>query len=92
MKLVADPIYVPDNADWQTIEGAKAKANWHEVLSREELMKQTNLCGKCGSCKNFCLKCHETSKSFGKCSLKGQFDSRARTTPACKDYERKRDE
>ena len=39
MKLIADPIYIPDNADWQTIEDAKARANWHEVKSREELMK-----------------------------------------------------
>jgi len=92
MKLVADPIYVPDNADWQTIEGAKAKAMWHEVLSREELMKKTCLDGKCGSCKHFCPKKYETSTSFGKCTLKCNLDYRARTTPACKEYERKTDE
>ena len=90
MKLIADPIYIPDNSDWQTIEDAKARANWHEVKSREELMKNTNLDGKCGSCKNFVLS--EKRNSMGRCTLKGQYDCRGRCTRGCKHYERRNDE
>ena len=90
MKLIADPIFVPDNADWQTIEDAKSQARWHEVKSREELMKYTNLDGKCGSCVNFILS--EKRNSMGKCSLKGSYDCRGRCNKACTKYERKNDD
>ena len=53
MKLVADPIILPDDASWQDIEDAKLSAKWHEIKSLEYLMSLTNLDGKCGSCKNF---------------------------------------
>jgi len=86
MKLIADPVYVPDNANWQTIEDAKAKAKWHEVKSRAELMKNTNLDGKCGSCRHFCMISNE--RALGKCQRK-TCDTRQRTTKACKFYERK---
>ena len=92
MKLVADPIYVDDNADWQTIEDAKARANWHSVLSREERMKNTCLDGKCGSCEKFCPKNIAGSKVTGKCKDKGDFDFRQRSTPGCKFYKRRTDE
>ena len=89
MKLVADPVFVPDNADWQTIEDAKARAKWHSVKSREEMMSETNLCGKCGSCKHFCLEKYKWSAAMGQCKLKSEMDSRQRSTPACKQYERR---
>ena len=86
MKLVIDPIEIPDENP-QTIEEAKLKANWHVVYTREELMKNTCLDGKCGSCK--CFNLRQNDNVYGKCSLKGQFDYRQRTTPACKKYERR---
>lgn len=88
MKLIADPVYVPDNASWQTIEDAKAKARWHEVKSRAELMKNTSLDGKCGSCSHFCMISNDYSRALGKCQRK-ICDMRQRTTKACKFYERK---
>ena len=89
MKLVAEPIFVPNDADWQTIEDAKSRAKWHEVKSREELMAETNLDGKCGSCKHFCVS--KTRDSMGRCELKIQDirDYRKRCNPACQSYERK---
>ena len=90
MKLVADPVFVPDNADWQTIEDAKARANWHEVKSREELMAETDLNGKCGTCTHFCPIKNEWSKANGRCELKCSMDYRQRSTPACKSYERRK--
>lgn len=88
MKLVADPIYVPDNADWQTIEDAKTRASWHQVKSRDELMSETDLSGKCGSCKHFCSRKYKWTKVVGACDIRGINDSRQRSTPGCKSYER----
>ena len=86
MKYVADPIILPDNASWQDIEDAKARAKWHRVFTREEMMARTNLDGKCGSCKKFCPR---RDSSYGSCSDKPYYDYRQRTTPACKTgYER----
>ncbi len=87
MKLVADPIYVPNDADWQTIEDAKARAKWHPIKSREELMAETKLDNKCGSCKHFCL--FDGTEVMGRCEFKCSLDYRQRSTPKCKQYERR---
>lgn len=87
MKLVAEPIILPDNATWQDIEDAKLSAKWHEVKSREYLMSLTNLEGKCGSCKKFKY-CKDGVHGF--CKKKNQHSNyRARYNRACKEYERK---
>ena len=88
MKLIADPIILPDDADWLAIEDAKLKAKWHEVYTRDDLMKKTNLCNKCGSCKFFDP--FKLSPSHGNCTDGIHEPYRARTTPACKNYERKK--
>lgn len=89
MKLVAEPITLPDNASWQDIEDAKLSAKWHEVKSREYLMSLTNLDGKCGSCKNFKY-CKDNVHGF--CRKKYELANyRARYNRACKEYERKED-
>lgn len=91
-KLVAE-IYVPDNASWQDIEDAKLKAQWRVIESRESIMLQTNLDGKCGSCKWFCLKKGAYIKSRGDCTNSSDNvrvkKNRSRTS-TCKAYERKR--
>lgn len=88
MKLIADPIYLPDNANWQTIEDAKANAKWHKVISKEELQARTDLTGKCGSCKFF--KPYDGKyKCRGDC-MNGRVGFRQRCSPACKGYEKKR--
>lgn len=91
MKLIADPIILPDDADWKTIEDAKARANWHEVKSVEYHMSRTSLAGKCGSCKNFEPCKSGLYKSHGFCNDGFHQPYRARTTPACKSYEKKED-
>lgn len=88
MKLIADPIYLPNDADWQTIEDAKARANWHSVLTREDRMAMTDLNCKCGSCCHFCLR--NGSEVNGRCDLKCSLDFRQRSTPKCKQYERRK--
>lgn len=90
MKLVAEPIILPDNATWQDIEDAKLSAKWHEVKSLEYFMAKTNLDHKCGSCKFF-TPCKSGLKAHGFCDDGIHEPYRARTTPACKNYERKID-
>ena len=90
MKLIADPIILPDDADWQTIEDAKIKANWHRVITKEERMAQTDLCLKCGSCIHFDPTKSTFTESWGKCDFKtGSAALKARTTPCCGKYEKK---
>lgn len=88
MKLIADPIILPDNSPWQDIEDAKAKANWHEVISREELEAQTELKGKCGGCRFF-LPMEGKYHCRGDCK-KGYAGFRQRCTKACKLYEERK--
>lgn len=90
MKLIADPIEVPDGADWQTIEDAKSKAKWHIVHSKEELMNRTNLDGKCGGCKHFISKA-PIMPAYGSCDVPGRAPYRQRTCRGCKMYERRKD-
>ena len=80
-------IEVPENASWQTIEDAKIKAPWHKVVTKDDRMKRTDLCNKCGSCKYFVPIKFFNSKSCGNC-LKGYTGSRPRSQKACKAYER----
>lgn len=93
MKLIADPIILPDNANWQTIEDAKLSAKWHVVHSIEEIMLQTDLKGKCGSCKWFCPIKHKRLKVYGNCICENTKVSvkkgRSRTS-TCKSYELKK--
>ena len=94
MKLIADPIILPDDASWQDKEDAKARANWHEVKSLEYFMSRTNLDGKCGSCKFFepCLQPYNKKfASNGNCTDGIHAPYRARTSPACKNYQRRED-
>lgn len=84
MKLIADPIYVPDNADYATIEDAKLSANWHSVKSREERMAETDLTDKCGSCKAFCY--WRDNSCYGECTKGHPYGQRTRRK--CNDYER----
>lgn len=91
MKLRAE-IEVPDDADEITIEIEKKYANWRRIYSREDRMKRTDLTDKCGSCKHFCPVYRKfiggtDSLCYGTCA-KGRAD-RTRTTPICKDYERR---
>jgi len=51
-------------------------------------MKMTNLEGKCGSCKYFVYKPMGKLKSYGDCT-NGHCGFRQRSTPKCKEYERK---
>ena len=90
MKFRAE-IEVPEGADWQTIEDAKATATWNRIYSKQERMAKTDLTDKCGSCKYFCpFVTHymngTKSLCHGNCS-KGK-TYRSRTNPCCKDYER----
>lgn len=87
MKFKAE-IEVPDNATWAEIEEAKIKAEWKEVVSTKERMKLTNLEGKCGSCKYFVYKPMGKLKSYGDCT-NGHCGFRQRSTPKCKEYEKK---
>lgn len=90
MKYVAE-IEVPDNACWQEIEYAKSKAEWKQVLTVKDRMQNTDLDGKCGSCKYFVSKPDLFSKCYGNC-LKGRAGYKQRSCRGCKLYERKMDE
>ena len=93
MKLIADPIELPNNSSWQAIEDAKLNAKWHVVQSRESIMLQTDLEGKCGSCKHFCPIKGAYIKSCGNCTNPENNvrvkKNRSRTS-TCKAYERKK--
>ena len=87
MKLVAEPIYLPDDAGYAAIEDAKLSAKWHTVKSREERMRDTDLTGKCGSCKYFSTL--PGKEACGKCNLKDKYTLyyRKRTQRGCKAYD-----
>jgi len=87
MKFKAE-IEVPDSATWAELEEAKIKAEWKEVVSQKERMKLTCLEGKCGSCKFFKVYKDVRFGCYGDC-LKGHAGYRQRSTPKCKEYERK---
>lgn len=86
MKMTAT-IEVPDNASWQVVEDAKLSANWHTVKSRSDLLKETDLCDKCGSCKFFELTPCKRNKTYGICH-KGHVSPRSRSIKKCTLYER----
>ena len=82
-------IEVPDNAPWQTIEDAKISAKWHRVTSRKDIIDNTDLCDKCGSCKFFELTPCKRNKTYGVCH-KGYTSPRSRSVKKCTQYERGR--
>lgn len=90
MKLRAE-IEIPEGSSWQAIEDAKLKAPWHRVITVDDRMRNTNLDGKCGSCKYFVPKPDLFSKCYGNC-LKGRAGYKQRTCRGCKAYERKESE
>ena len=85
-------IMVPDNATYYDIQEAQLRAEWKfegEKLTPEERWQNTDLCSKCGSCKHFIPKEIYRSKSWGDCE-RGR-KNRARSSKACKQYERRAD-
>lgn len=86
MKMMAT-IEVPENASWQDIEDAKLSATWKPVRCRADLLRGTDLCDKCGTCKYFELTPHRANKSYGICH-KGYVSPRSRSTKKCTQYER----
>lgn len=88
MKLRAE-IEIPDDADYLTIEDAKLSAEWKEIYSQTDRMNRTCLEGKCGSCKYFISRKYGNCLSYGDCT-NGRKNYRARSNPACSDYERRK--
>lgn len=88
MKMTAT-IEVPDGSPWQVIEDAKLAAKWHQVKTRSDLLKNTDLCNKCGSCKFFELTPCKRNKTYGICH-KGHVSPRSRSIKKCTLYERGR--
>lgn len=80
-------IEVPDNSSWQAIEDAKLSAKWHRVKARADILKDTDLCNKCGSCKFFEPTPCKRNKTYGICH-KGYVSPRSRSIKACTQYER----
>lgn len=80
-------IEVPDNASWQEIEDAKLSAKWHRKKVRADILKATDLCNKCGSCKFFEPTPCKRNKTDGICH-KGYVSPRSRSIKACTQYER----
>ena len=90
MKLRLEVI-VPDGCSYTTEQDALFYAVTHNhykrITSKKAWMDKTDLTGKCGSCKYFCpIKTYGGGTCYGNCA-KGRA-TRARTTKACKDYER----
>lgn len=89
MKLRAE-IEVRENASWQEIEDAKLAAPWHVVLTVDDRMRNTNLEGKCGTCKHFVPRPDLFAKCYGNC-LMGRKGYKQRSCKGCKAYERKKE-
>lgn len=81
-KLRAE-IEVPDDAPWQVVEDAKARAEWRKIISLKERMAKTNLDGKCGSCKYF-VNCEIYMGAYAHCTVKDTLRERSRK--ACKTF------
>lgn len=88
--LVRIEAEVPKNASELDIMDAllyKLNHNgWKKILHKHEMHRDTDLEGKCGSCKYFSPIDHLGSSCYGKCKrgrVMGQ-----RTRKACKGYER----
>ena len=93
MLVYTAEVRLPDNATYYEIEEAKINAQWKfqgKVELRKEQMERTNLSGKCGSCKHFCLMPSLTSRCYGKCE-KGRAGYKPRSTKACALYEKGED-
>ena len=90
MKYRAE-IEVSDSATWAEIEEAKIGAKWEEIYTLPDRMNRTDLTNKCGSCKYFEPCADFGFGSHGFCN-KGRAPWRPRSTPKCKDYERKPNE
>lgn len=92
MKLICE-INLPDDASDDLIntairEAGKTRSMWKERRDKLYRALQTNLEGKCGSCKNF-VYCGTKNISTGTCkNSKAYF---VRTRKACKKYERRED-
>lgn len=89
MLVYTAEVRLPDNATYYEIEEAKINAQWKfqgKKELRKEQMGRTNLSGKCGSCKHFCLMPSLTSRCYGKCE-KGRAGYKPRSTKACSLYE-----
>lgn len=84
-------IELPDNASLSTVAEAqlvaKNNAKWDRIYTADELQAKTDLTDKCGSCKYFCPKSGKY-KLRGDCE-KGYKSFRMRSTPKCKEYERR---
>lgn len=93
MKLIAEPIELPNNASRKAIENAKLNAKWRIVQSRESIMLQTDLEKKCGSCEYFCPIKGRYLKARGNCTnenAKVHLKHNRDRTSTCKAYERKK--
>jgi len=86
MKMTAT-IEVPESASWQDIEDAKLSATWKTVKDRKDIINETDLCDKCGSCKYFELTPCKRNKTYGICH-KGHVSPRSRSIKKCVLYER----
>lgn len=84
MKKFRAEILVADDADWQAIEDAKAKAVWKRIITLEEIMARTDLDNKCGSCVHFDMCDNLYGKATGRCKLKDTL--RERTRKCCKTF------
>lgn len=92
MKLICE-INLPDDASDDLIntairEAGKTRSMWKERHDKLYRALQTNLEGKCGSCKNF-VYCSAKHISTGTCRYSNTYF--ARTRKACKKYERRED-
>ena len=86
MKMTAT-IEVPESASWQDIEDAKLSATWKTVKDRKDIIRETDLCDKCGSCKFFEPTPCKRNKTYGVCH-KGHVSPRSRSIKKCVLYER----
>lgn len=86
MKMTAT-IEVPESASWQDIEDAKLSATWKTVKTRPDIIRETDLCDKCGSCKFFEPTPCKRNKTYGICH-KGHVSPRSRSIKKCTLYER----
>lgn len=86
MKIVFEPINLPDDADALTIQDAVLHVNYRVIRNRNS---DTDLENKCGSCSKFCILNPDKSIATGYCKRKSVLDVRQRSTPKCKHYVRR---
>ena len=80
-----------DNADKfeKMARAAHDESMWKPKRTRKDILENTDLSNKCGSCKAFCpyREGQPFQSSHGTCGKGHPWG--ARTRPACKDYERR---